>query len=119
MWRDLISLQPRVAASGDGMSREDYIMQIARDLKGKTPGAYDLLILRKQLVERCGGVAMTPQDVVLAQEAERWNKLVSRMAGSLQDLQRALVGEIGMSDDLDSIGTSLFNGFLPPSWLKL
>jgi dynein heavy chain len=30
-----------------------------------------------------------------------------------------LVGEIGMSDELDSLGDSLFNGFLPGMWRKL
>ena len=51
--------------------------------------------------------------MVLLQELERWNKLVIKMAISLQDLQKALIGEIGMSDELDSLGDSLFNGFLP------
>jgi len=41
------------------------------------------------------------------------------MAGSLIDLQRALVGEIGMSDQLDDLGNSLFNGFIPGMWRKL
>eukprot|EP01040_Poterioochromonas_malhamensis_P015822 gene15822-17792_t len=41
------------------------------------------------------------------------------MALSLIDLQRALIGEIGMSDELDSLGDSLFNGFLPAIWRKL
>jgi dynein heavy chain len=41
------------------------------------------------------------------------------MAGSLIDLQKALVGEIGMSDELDALGDSLFNGFLPAMWRRL
>jgi dynein heavy chain len=40
---------------------------------------------------------VTPCQVVLLQELERWNNLVKRMASSLADLQKALVGEIGMS----------------------
>jgi dynein heavy chain len=35
------------------------------------------------------------------------------------DLQRALVGEIGMSDELDALGDNLFNGILPNMWRKL
>eukprot|EP00947_MAST-08B_sp_MAST-8B-sp1_P005559 g5559.t1 len=41
------------------------------------------------------------------------------MALSLTDLQRAIVGEIGMSDALDSLMESLFNGFFPGTWKKL
>ena len=40
------------------------------------------------------------------------------MASSLFDLKRALNGEIGMSADLDELATSIFNGFIPESWLK-
>jgi dynein heavy chain, axonemal len=57
--------------------------------------------------------------VVLLQELERWNSLVKKMASSLLDLNRALVGEIGMSDELDSLGDSLYNGFLPNIWRRL
>jgi len=62
---------------------------------------------------------ITPCQVVLMQELERWNNLVLRMAVSLLNLQKALVGEIGMSDDLDALGDSLFNGFLPGMWKRL
>jgi hypothetical protein len=35
--------------------------------------------------------------VVLLQELDRWNALITRMQASLKDLQKALAGEIGMS----------------------
>lgn len=38
------------------------------------------------------------------------------MHNSLFDLKRALLGEIGMSAELEELGTSLFNGFLPSMW---
>lgn len=124
MWKDLISLQPRAAGGGTGMSREEIIRNTAKDIQGKVPiesldiGSFDPLITRSILLERNGTDAPTPCQVVLLQEIERWNKLAIRMAMSLSDLQRALIGEIGMSDDLDSLGESLFNGFLPPMWAK-
>ena len=124
MWKDLISLQPRAAGGGGGMSREDIIANTAKDIQGKVPiesldiGTFDPLITRSILLERNGTDAPTPCQVVLLQEVERWNKLAIKMAVSLIDLQRALIGEIGMSDDLDSLGESLFNGFLPPTWAK-
>ena len=126
MWLDLISLQPRRVGSGEGMSREDYISSTARDIYSKIPilsmdvGSFDLLITRVLLLRRNGSEdTITPCQVVLLQELERWNNLVRKMALSLLDLQRALVGEIGMSDELDSLGDSLFNGFLPSMWRRL
>lgn len=38
------------------------------------------------------------------------------MVQHLKDIKLALAGEIGMSDELDSIGTSLFNGLVPDLW---
>ena len=126
MWVDLISLQPRRSGGGEGMSREDYISTTARDIYSKIPilsmdvGSFDLLITRVLLLRRNNSEdTITPCQVVLLQELERWNNLVKRMALSLLDLQRALVGEIGMSDELDSLGDSLFNGFLPAMWRRL
>jgi dynein heavy chain len=114
MWTDLIALQPRTTDLGGGMSREQYIEKVANDVLVKVPEETDLMIVRKQL----GGVP-TPTQVVLLQELERWNILVGRMMSSLKDLKKALTGEIGMSDALDALGDSLFNGFLPGMWRKL
>jgi dynein heavy chain len=41
------------------------------------------------------------------------------MGTTIVDLKRALKGEIGMSADLDSLGTSFFNGQLPDLWRKI
>merc|ERR1712224_58392 len=38
------------------------------------------------------------------------------MHKSLADLQKALVGVIGMSDSLETLGNALFNGFVPDLW---
>ncbi|CAM9101409.1 unnamed protein product [Chrysoparadoxa australica] len=125
MWTDLISLQPRKAGGGEGMSREEYIASLAKDIESKVPilsmdvGSYDLLQVRRLLIDRNSGKPPTPCQVVLLQELERWNALVIKMASSLQDLQKALTGEIGMSDQLDALGDSLYNGFLPAMWKRL
>lgn len=57
-------------------------------------------------------------NTVLAQEVIRYNKLLVVMARMLKDVQRALLGEIVMSDDLDSLATSLFNNQVPNAFAK-
>jgi len=69
------------------------------------------------LIEQKNGIP-TPEQVVLLQELERYNKLTKLMKSNLVDLGKALIGEIGMSDALDQIGDALFNGFLPQAWLR-
>merc|ERR1711920_58379 len=114
VWWDLISLQPRTAASGESMSREDYIGIIASDILSKVPEQVDVYPIRKNI-----GLHPTPTQVVLLQELDRWNILTEKMASSLSDLKRALTGEIGMSDELDALGNALYDGFLPAMWRRL
>ena len=114
VWKDLISLQPRSAGSGEGMSREQYIGTIATDIESKVPSPVDVVVIRKKY-----GLQPTPTQIVLLQELDRWNSLTCKMKESLSELQKALVGEIGMSDELDAVGDALYNGFLPALWRRL
>ncbi|GBG66219.1 hypothetical protein CBR_g57822 [Chara braunii] len=113
IWRNLIDLQPRVGGAVGGGSREDFIAGVARDIQSKIPDPFDIPVLRKEI-----GIP-TPIQVVLLQELERWNKLLQKMTSSLKDLQKALSGEIGMSNELDELSRALFNGQLPKLWRKL
>jgi len=115
LWADLIELQPREAGGGGGMSRDDYIANIASDVQSKVPSLFDLNKLRKDL-EADG---FSPVFVVLVQELERWEKLNIKMTKTLSALKKAIKGEIAMSTELDMLGTNLFNGQLPMMWRKL
>jgi len=97
LWVNLIELQPRTGGDAGGVSREDYVTEVAVGIQRKVPEPIDLVITRKEI-----GVP-TPTQVVLLQELERWNALVSEMAETLKDLQKAITGEIGMSDALDAL----------------
>jgi dynein heavy chain len=149
IWNALIDLQPRSSGVDGGVSRETYITQVAADVLSKVPEPFDLAVIRsaalkrsakevkdqaKKVKERGGGggddekapivrkhVAgeLPPTTVVLLQELERWNKLVEKLATSLDELSKALRGEVGMSNDLDELATALFNGTLPAMWRRL
>ncbi|XP_066546047.1 dynein axonemal heavy chain 10 [Amia ocellicauda] len=114
MWTHLIDLQPQTGESGGGISRDEYISQVAKDIQNKLPKVFDLDVIRKKF-----GLEVSPTSVVLLQELERFNRLVSRMARSLAELQRALAGEVGMSSELDEVARALFNGQIPLIWRKL
>ena len=70
---------------------------MAADLLTKVPEPFDLPAIKRQSRDQ---KVIAPTFVVLLQEIERWNKLVSFMSTTLKDLQRALVGEIGFSSQL-------------------
>lgn len=151
LWRNLIELQPRSAAGGGGISREEFIAQVATDIAEKVPDAFDMLIVRRELEQKIEERRLAeegdkpepeeqdedegeeeeeeeeashqkplhPTTVVLLQELERWNLLVVKMRVSLEQLQKALKGIVGMSNELDELADALFNGFLPASWRRL
>lgn len=114
MWSLLVELQPQTSGSSAGGSREEFIANVANGLKSKIPAPFDLDRVRSQF-----GNDPSPTQVVLMQELERWNNLVVYMQSSLAELLRALSGEVGMSNQLDEIARSLFNGQLPAQWRRL
>ncbi|XP_045466201.1 dynein axonemal heavy chain 10 [Harmonia axyridis] len=114
MWRILIELQPQSASTGEGISREEFIEIVANDVLKKIPDEYEIW-----KVKRAFQRVMSPTIIVLLQELERFNKLITTMRRTLQQLQKALAGEIGMDSILDNVAYSLFNGQLPDPWRKL
>ncbi|XP_069880965.1 dynein axonemal heavy chain 10 isoform X1 [Dipodomys merriami] len=114
MWSHLLELQPQTGESSSGISRDDYIAQVAKDIENKMPKVFDVDQVRKHL-----GLGISPTSVVLLQELGRFNKLVVRMSKSLAELQRALAGEVGMSNELDDVARALFLGSIPNIWRKL
>lgn len=86
---------------------------MASDIQSKLPEIFDYFNIKKAID------LPTPSQVVLLQELERFNRLLNVMHNSLFDLKRALLGEIGMSQELDELANSLFNGMLPPMWSRL
>jgi len=117
LWSGLVSMQPR-GGGGAGVSTEEVIAKTAVDIQNKIPTEFDVPVLRKKLSAMNPDKAPTPIQVTLLQELDRWNGLNSYMKVSLRDLQRALKGELGMSQELDMIGQALLNGTLPPQWAK-
>uniref|UniRef100_A0A8C9QJ13 Dynein axonemal heavy chain 10 n=1 Tax=Spermophilus dauricus TaxID=99837 RepID=A0A8C9QJ13_SPEDA len=114
IWLAFLNVSWFLGESSSGISRDDYISQVAKDIQNKMPKVFDLDQIRKYL-----GVGITPTAVVLLQELGRFNKLVTRMSKSLVELQRALAGEVGMSNELDDVARSLFIGHIPNTWRKL
>merc|ERR1719487_354109 len=109
-YEGLMAMQTGAGAEGGGLSRDDMIENTASGVQKVIP-ADELKFLKDSVP--------TPLEVVLLQEIERYEALVKRMVANLKDLKRALKGEIGMSQQLDEFGTSLFNSQLPGAWGKL
>jgi dynein heavy chain, axonemal len=97
-----------------GLSRDQFIDNVAEDILKKLPPAFEIRKIKKSFA-----MNVTPTLIVLLQELERFNRLVNRMLITLSLLRKALAGEIGMDVNLDNIATSIFNGQIPDDWRKL
>ncbi|EDV22455.1 uncharacterized protein TRIADDRAFT_50643 [Trichoplax adhaerens] len=114
IWSQLVELQPQTSISTTGISRDNFISSITSDIQSKIPKQFDIDAVKKQL-----GKEISPTAVVLLQEIERFNKLIEKMTRSLSELQKAFMGEIGMSHELDDVASALYNGRIPQVWRNL
>lgn len=55
-------------------------------------------------------------NTVLFQECVRYNRLLADMAVTLAAVQRALIGEVVMSEELEKMADAIFDNRVPPSW---
>lgn len=57
-------------------------------------------------------------NTVLSQELLRYNRLIVAIRASLINLQKAIKGEVVMSEELATISDSLYDNIVPSSWKK-
>lgn len=62
---------------------------------------------------------LNPMQIVLMQELERFNFLIEEMKSSLNNLKKALNGEIALNSNLEQLVVCLVNGLIPENWRKL
>ena len=114
MLATILSLQPR-ASSGGGKSRDELLDELAADILSKTPNAFNL----EQVSDKYPTLYTESMNTVLQQECIRYNKVLNKVLGSLKDIRKALKGEVVMTQELEEMGTSLFNNQVPAMWAKV
>ena len=87
-------------------------MDIAIDIESKTPPVFDL----EMVIEKYPTEYTESMNTVLTQEVIRYNKLLKVMAEMLFNVQKAVKGEIVMSEDLEKMSSSLFDNMVPAKW---
>ena len=100
---------------GGGKSQDEIIMDMSKDILGKIPANFDMEFAQKQypvMYTEC-------LNTVVCQELQRFNKLLSKIRSTLQDLQKAVKGLVVMSADLDAIMKAMFDNQLPAAWAKV
>jgi len=107
----ILMMQPR-ASAGKGKTREEAIGEMAAYLQTRTPAPFDLESVGKQYPT----LYKESMNTVLFQECVRYNRLLVAMAISLVDVQKALKGEVVMSEELEKMSDSIFDNMVPKIW---
>ncbi|ODM99586.1 Dynein heavy chain 7, axonemal [Orchesella cincta] len=108
----LLTLQ---GSSGGGEGLDHKLADIAGDILVKLPKNFDL----EDALERYPTTYNESMNTVLVQEMERFNRLLSKIRSSLQEIQKAIKGLVLMSPELERLAVSLMNGKMPALWSKV
>ena len=107
--------QSASGGGGGGKSSDEILADMAKDIINKLPQNFDIELAQKRypvMYNEC-------KNTVVCQELQRFNKLLTRVRGSLQDLQKALKGLVVMNADLEALAKAMLNNQLPGLWEKV
>lgn len=103
-----------MATAGTGETREEKVLELSGNIFRNIPESIDYEGTAKIL-----SIDPSPLNVVLLQEIQRYNALLSLMRQQLLDLEKGIQGLVVMSSDLEDIFNSIFNAQVPGSWGKV
>merc|ERR1711988_1728744 len=102
-------------AGGEGKSWADVVRELASDIEKSLPPQFDTdgcNIAYPVKYEEC-------LNTVLSQEMIRFNDMTKVVKKSLADVQKAVVGLVVLSLELEEMGDNMVNGQVPEMWMKV
>ena len=109
--RVCVYAQPK-SSGGGGKSWDETLTELATDIASRLPDLFDI-----EKVEVWFPVRFEESmNTVLTQELMRFNGLLSVVKKSLQDVVKAIKGEVVMSQQLEEMGNSMVKGWVPAMW---
>ena len=126
LWDHLILFQSSALSSFTD-NQDSTIVDTLNEIRSKIPlisldiGSIDTAEVRQKILSSkklSPKAFLSPYDVVLLQELERWNRLCIEMMTSLELLEKVLLGEVVMTDNLEALLRCISDGTLPKAWRK-
>ena len=118
LWINFLKMESVGGSSMSAQEKDRLLEGLARDLLEKSVFEQDPKKMRIARTED-NTAPLSPTEVVLYQEMDRFKTLSEKIQTSLNNLLRALSGRIGMNAELDDLAYSLYNSFLPGPWAGL
>ena len=114
----ILKIQPRVSAGKAAKSPEDIIKDMAIEFKELLPDNMDMSKAHETTFALTDLGAMNSLGVFVNQEIDRFNKLLSVIRKNLDDLEKAILGTVVMSQELEMMFNSFMDGKVPERWLS-
>lgn len=114
----VLSIQPRIASSGGGMTPDEVVLERIKQLQEEIPEPLDREDGKKEMFKATNGL-LPSLTTVLLQEMEKFNRLLGTMRSTMRDLKDAIGGMIVMTESLDVTYLSLQNNTVPPNFAKV
>jgi dynein heavy chain len=115
----LTSISPAGASAGSGKSPDEIVTEMAAEINGRLPKVMDMK--GEQHPETFAITAdgsMNSMGVFIGQEIVRFNKLLQIMKKSLEELQKAIRGDVVMSLELEQMYTNFLIQKVPAKWVE-
>jgi len=108
------SLTQERGSSGGGDAIDQIVFQQAEEILSKMPQPYNIEAVKTKYPISYNDSMNT----VLIQELIRYNKLIKEIRETTRNVQKAIKGEVVMSEQLESLSNSLFDNKIPELWRK-
>jgi len=104
--------QAKISSGSGGKSQDEVCRDIATEILAKLPDNFDVINAQKRFPVRYE----ESMNTVLIQELVRFNRLLTVVRDSLQQVLKALKGLVVMSKELEDVALGLAIGKLPDMW---
>jgi dynein heavy chain len=115
----ILSIQPRVAGGGGGLTPDQIVLEKSKDFLEQLPELLEQANGQKELFIKNSEGLIPSFSTVLVQEMEKFNRLLICMKKTLIDIDLAINGFIVMSETLDEMYLKFTNNQVPNSWTKV
>eukprot|EP00761_Pharyngomonas_kirbyi_P008673 gb/GECH01008685.1/.p1 GENE.gb/GECH01008685.1/~~gb/GECH01008685.1/.p1 ORF type:complete len:4033 (+),score=845.30 gb/GECH01008685.1/:1-12099(+) len=112
----ILSIQPRTVSSSGGKTSEDLVRDITQEITEQLPELLDRSTAHPKTFEKTEDGLVHSLGTVLDHEIGKYNRLLSTIRSSLEELKKALAGLIVLSEELDGVYGSLLNNQVPKMW---
>jgi len=113
LFKNILLTQNSSNSGGGGKSKDEIVAEVAKSLRSKIPEPFDMEMAQIKYPIRWD----ESMNTVITQELVRFNRLTAVVRRSLDDIQKAIRGEVVMSVDLEKMFNSVFIGQVPEMWM--